>query len=397
MKKVYLLGIFIAILLLAVGPAYAASQPRVIVSGFSINDGPAVGKNFVLSLNLTNVGSICARTIITSVQANSPFIMRGVSSVESGDLCWNANKMVDIPLRVDPTATGGFYQITVTNSYEDTLFMQYSHTDIINVFVNGTPDIHAHITGASPVEIYAGDTALLMVTIQNDGSFQAQALNATMTADSPLMVDWSKSFASISVLNAKQSTVADFSVEIPRNANAESYPLHLSVQYLDENLVSQAKNFDFSLSPKKKALFETSDFGSDGFYANGNSKILRLNLKNTGSDSANKIKIKLQPQFPFSTDGSSRYIESLEPGKSVPVEFIIDVDKDATIGTYNLNLLLDFEDAQGKKISETATSALTVQEKGIFRSVFIDYWFVWVVLILAVLLVFRSKMHKKKK
>lgn len=399
-KQMFILSLVIVLLFTEMIASEAQIRPNLIVSGFSIKDGSAtVGKDFTLSLIIKNIEpAACANTITTSIRANYPFILKGITAIPAGDLCKGASAVVDFPMKIDPTASGGSYQLTVTNDYETTTLAQFSSSDTINLFINGTPEIKANIVGSSPLDIYPGDTATLTVNIENAGTFRAQSLNANLKADTPIEVTWSKSFSSLGLLDAKQSRTADFSVEVPKDAKANDYNLNLEVQYLDENLASQTRNFPLMLHVKEKAAFETSDAGADTLFANDNSKTVRLLLKNTGTDAARKIKASILPRFPFSTDGSLRYIDIIEPGKAVPVQFTVNVDKDATPGTYALDMLLDFEDAQGNSLQDKAKVSLTVESKGFLRAVVLDYWFIFVaILAIAAIIVRRRARAKSKK
>lgn len=396
MKNKILLVVCV-LLLSAALPVYADLKPNVVVSGFGAEEGSAeVGKEFTLFVNLINIEpSACAKAATVSLESGFPFIMEGVSTVYAGDLCLG-NKTAYFPLKVDSTASGGFYQIKINNNYQSATFTQYSSSYTINVYVNGTPDIKAYITNSEPLDIYPGDTAKLEVTVENNGGFRAESLNAVMKAGKPLEAKWSKSLNSIGVLEPKQSRVMEFAVEVPKDAEAKAYPLIIYLSYDDENKARQSKELNLTLNVKKKAKFETSDSGSSSLYQNQNSRRARILLKNTGTDAARKIRAKIIPQFPFSTDGSMRYIELLETGKSEPVEFSVDIDKDATPGKYVLDMLLDFEDAQGKKFQDTAEVVLAVKPKGFFRMVFIDYWFLWLVAAVVAFIAGRKRMGKKK-
>jgi hypothetical protein len=397
MKMSKILTVLVFILVLMVFSNGAAAYPRIAVASFSSQNGnPEVGKDFVLSIDLSNMDKDCALDVATNIQVRSPFILQGISSVRTNSICQNQSTRINIPLKIDPSAVGGTYQITVTNTYESTVYAEYSSSDVINVFVQGSPDINAYITNSNPVDVYPGDTALLTVTLENDGTFQAQQVTANLTANSPLIVKWSNNFATIGVIDARQSKNVAFSIEVPKNAKIQDYPLHLEMMYFNEQRVQIVKDFSFIFHIKKKALFETTDDGSDGLFPNENGRVVRVMLKNTGSDVAKQIKVRMQPQFPFSTDGSVRYIETLNPGQSVPVNFVVNVDKDGTVGTYGLDMLLAYEDEQGKELQDTAIVSLNLQSKNIFRSVFLDYWFLWVLAIVIAIIIIRRRKPKKK-
>ncbi len=391
----------VALLLPLLGTsAHAALQPNIIVTGFKVVDGQAaVGKTFTLELTLENTEpSACAQAITTSVQSGPPFIMDGVSTLPAGGLCAGTTKTVDFPMKVDPTATGGFYQLTVTNQFETSLLSQFSSTSVLNVFVAGTPDLTASVTDSSPIDVYPGDTATVTVNYQNDGGFDAQAVTADVAVDAPLVAKWADSFAALGTIAARQSKTAQVTIEVPKDAAAKDYPMTVTIHYLDENLTQRTVTQTLTFHVKAKALFETTDAGSDALYANYNSRMVRLLVKNTGTDTAYELKLKMLPQYPFSTDGSVRYIGSLAPGETAPVDFTVDIDKDGTPGTYGLTMLVDYQDAQGKNLQDDTTVVrLTVLQKSFFRAVFIDYWPFWIAGLVIVLLVARKRMKGKKK
>ena len=377
-------------------PVAADSKPTIIVSSFSIKEGGAyVGKDFTLSVHLMNTEPArCANTLTTRVSAGFPFINNGVNTFYSGDLCYPDSTVVDIPMRVDPTANGGFYQIDLNSNYETSTGVQFTSSNTINLFVNGTPELNAHVINSDPIDIYAGDTGILTVSIENNGNFQAESLTAVLTAPAPLAVKWSKSLNSISLLASRSSKAVDFAVEVPKNAEARTYPIMLTVTYLDENKEVQTATFTLPFGVKPRAGFEAAHGGSDSFYANQAGKTVRLVVKNTGTDAALKARVKLVPAFPFSTDGSVRYVDQIKAGSSAPVDFSVNIDKNAKPGSYVLDLVVDYEDAQGKKLQDTTQAALVVKPKNFVRAVFLDYIVLWLIAGAVVLLIARKRSRK---
>src|SRR5512140_1620488 len=127
MRKSIIL-IFVGVLMISMSLVSAQVKPNVIVSGYSVKEGAAeVGKDFTLLVTLSNIEpGACARTVSATVQASSPFILNGVSTIPAGDICSNQTVTISIPMKIDPTATGGFYQLTINTNYETTLLAQYS-------------------------------------------------------------------------------------------------------------------------------------------------------------------------------------------------------------------------------------------------------------------------------
>ncbi len=378
-------------------PAMAISRPNIVVSSYGIENGPiTAGKDFLLVVNLTNVEpTLCARAVTSALEVSYPFVMRGLSTIVIGDLCDTGRATVKFPVRVDPSATAGTYPIKIVSNYESITFVQFSSTSTINLYIEGGPKIRAVITDSQPLDIYPGDVATITFTVENSGDFQARAITGTLSASDPIEVKWSKSTSLIPQLNPHQSGTMQFAFEVPKNAEAIPYPLKLELQYIDENSMSHTNSFTYKLEVSPKAMFNAVDEGSEKFYSNQDGRVLKLGIQNIGTETAHEIKVRLLPQFPFSLDASSRYIEEIQVGQREPVEFSVNIDKDATPGTYVMDVLLDFEDSQGVKFQDTAKVVLSVGEKSVIRGVFADYWLVWVIVAIVVIVIVGRRLTKK--
>lgn len=393
MKKIA----FILLLVLLALPAYASIKPDVVVSAFNFKGDPYVGKNFTLSVTLSNLETTaCAKQVSSSIVSGFPFINSGIGTISVGDICYGNNVNVDFPLKIDPTAVGGSYQLKINSDYQTTTFVQYSTSSPITIFVAGSPKIDAHITGSEPIDIYPGDTATITLTVDNSGDFRATSVSATMTANSPIDVKAAKSYSFMGQIDPKQSKSAQFTLGVPKDAKAIDYPVVFIVGYVDEKNTMQQKTFNLILHVKKKAMFEVVS-SELSLYPNANSEQIQVQIKNTGTDAARRVKVRVIPQFPFSTDGSIKYIDILEPNKSAPVDFTINTDKDATKGQYSLDVLLDFEDAQGKEMQDTTKLVLGIKPKTVLMSVFIDFWFLWGLLLIIIIVNIVKRFKKKPK
>ena len=72
------------------------------------------------------------------------------------------------------------------------------------------------------------------------------------------------------------------------------------------------------------------------------------------------------------------------------------MDKDATPGKYTLDMHVDFEDVQGKKLQDTTQVVLDLKSKDFFRSVFADFWYLWLVAAALATMMLRKKSRTKK-
>lgn len=384
-KALFAFGLVFSLLLVV--SVQAATRPIITILSYNTDTSITAGGIFNLNINLADQGSLCGIGTTVSVQAGYPFITTGVSSTSPVAVCNQTT--VTIPLKIDPTTAGGSYPLTLVIGYSDWSNNFYSTSSTISLAVGGTPNLNANIVSSNPVDIYQGNTATITVLLENDGTYEAQSIRGTLYSNSSAEVSSSASFMYLSSLDSQGSANANFAVDIPKDSNTTQYPLILALQYLDQNRELETKNISLVLNTKKKAIFDvTTSPKSQGLYPNYNGRIVRLNVTNIGTDVANQMKVSIMPQFPFTSDGSVKYIDELTTGNSNILEFVVDVDKDATPGNYGVDLIFNYKDKEGNTLQDVETANLTVKSKSIFRAVFVDYWVIWVILILAAAIFF---------
>ena len=374
----------------------AATRPIITILDYKTSNEPSPGGFFNLKLDLANEGSLCATGTTVSISAGFPIITTNTASSIPVTICNPTT--VSIPLRIDPTAIGGSYPLALVISYSDWSNNFYSSTNTISLLINGTPDLNANIVSSNPIDVYPGDTAIINVLVQNSGTFKAQTIKGTLYSNSEAIVKPTSSFMYLSSLDALQSSSVNFAIDIPKDSKSADYPLTLDLQYLDENRDLITKNLSIDFSIKKKAIFILTDANSQDLYPNYQGRKIILNIKNIGTENARQIKVNIAPQFPFTTDGSVRYIDSLSPGETKTAEFIIDVYKSADPGNYGVDLIFDYKDKQGNSLQDIETTFVTVKSKNLFRTYIIDYWVVWIIaIIVLIIIIIRSLLFSRKK
>lgn len=395
-KKVILTAFSCMLVFALLGLAQAS--PILSVSDYRTDPTPTIGKSFDLKIELSNDGDSCANSVTITPQISLPFTSDKVLTSDPVDICADDKETIEIPLIVDSSASGGSYSIPLLIVYTDEQNAPHSFTSSVTVFISGNSNLNAHIIQSNPLKIYPGNTATISVLIENDGTFEAQDINGVLSVDSPLTIIPNQNFAFISSLKPKQSATAVFSIEIPKNVQAQSYPMHLTLSYT-ENGNAKTKEIDLILNVEKKALFQASNIGETSgstLYPNSLGKTVNLRLTNIGTATANQIKIQLQPQFPFTTDGSIRYIDTLSQGESQDVQFVVNVDKSATVGTYALDLVIYYKDDQGNILQDTTTTSITVTKENLLKKIFVDYWYLWLIALIVVIFILVRFLRKKQ-
>ena len=388
--------LFACAMLLLSGSAFASINPKVQLLNYTLSEVPAQpGQTVALTLHFKSMeADNCAESFSVTLTVGYPLSILGSDTQYVSLLCAqdpDSKGDVTFYLPVDNLATSGTYPVSVASAYEKR-FTKLTGSNTVNVQVGGEPSFNASVTSSQPVDIYAGDSAKVAVTFQNTGSSMVQSARATATSRG-IEVKWAGQTTDLGSIAARGSATAYFNVEAPKNITAGSYPLDVVISYTSENKSMGNTSFEFMVPVSPKADFAAAS--SSPTLASGEKREVAITLSNTGSQEAKKLKVRIKPMFPFSTDGTVRYLDSLPSGASTNITYLLTVDKDATAGNQLLSFQVDFEDPQGKQMSDTADFALSVRALTIVDQLS-AVWYVWVVLGLVILYMASKRIGKKK-
>ncbi|MFA6489547.1 MAG: NEW3 domain-containing protein [Candidatus Micrarchaeia archaeon] len=379
------------------GLGFASVNPKLQLLNATLSETPAQpGHVLALSLHIKSMESDnCAERVAVQVAVSYPLSVRGADTQYVELLCSrdsDSKGTFTFYLPVDNLATSGTYPVSVSTTYEKK-FTKLSESNTVNVQVGGVPSFAASVAASSPVDIYPGDTAQVTVAFQNTGPSPAQSAFASAESRG-VQVKWAGQTQSIGQVLARGSANAVFTIEAPKDLEAGTYPLNVKLAYSDQYGNNGTKGFTFYVPVKPKA-----DFVADASSANllpGQKKEVSVALTNTGKQEARKVEVRIRPIYPFSTDGTVRYIESLQPGETVNLTYVITVDKDATSGGQLVGTIVNFEDPQGRKFSDTADFAMPVRMPTLVEEL-VAYWYLVAAGVLAVAFAVSKKMGGKKK
>ncbi|MCX6772440.1 MAG: NEW3 domain-containing protein [Candidatus Micrarchaeota archaeon] len=396
MKIMKMFGVFALLLLLGSGLANASVNPRVQLVNYSLSETPAQpGHVLALTLHLKSMESDnCAEQLQVQVAVSYPLSLRGSDTQYNDLLCYqdpDSAGTFTFYLPVDNLATSGTYPVSVGISYKKR-FTQLTGSNTLNIQVGGAPSFAASVASSNPIDIYPGDSAQVTVTFQNTGA--SSVTSARASADSSgIQVKWAGQTQDIGSIAARGSGSATFNIEAPKNMPAGNYPLNMHLAYTSEDRSAGYTDFSFTVPIKPKADFAAT--AADPLLP-GEKKEVNIAITNTGSQEADMVQVRIRPLFPFSTDGTVRYIPALKPGETQNLTYVITVDKDATPGNQLLGFLVNFEDPQGKKFADTTDFSMSVRSPN-FQDDLLSYWYVVVIAVLAIAFIARKRMTTGKK
>lgn len=376
----------------------ASINPKLQLMNYSISEVPAL-PGHVLNLTLA-IRSMepdnCAQRVAMQISTSYPFSVEGPDTqYKEGELCYRDPESAgtfSFLIPVDNLAQSGTYQVSVLTTYEKR-YSKFSESNTINIRVGGSPSFIASVQSSSPTDIYAGDDAQVTIKFQNTGSTVVKSARASATS-SGIKVKWAGKSQAIGQVSAYGSATATFGIEAAKDLAPGDYPLNVVLEYLGEDSQNGTTTFHFIVPVKERAEFAVS--GQSGQVLNsGVQEDAIITVANSGTEEARKIKVRIKPLFPFSTDGTVRYIESLKPGESQNLTYAVTVDKDATAGAQMLSLVFDFENPKGEKFSDTADFALDVRVRPLYDEL-MQYWYVFAIAFVLAMAYVVKNMAKKK-
>ena len=390
--------LIMALMIALTGISFASVNPKLQLVNYSISEVPAQPGH---SVNLTLVFKSlewdnCAEQTNIQIAVSYPLSLIGPDTHYLGDLCLSdpdSKSTTSFILPVDPLAQTGTYQVLVSSNYQQR-FAKFADSNTLNIRVGGAPSFTASVISSKPVDIYPGDTAYITVVFQNNGSGRAESARVVFTASDGVEIKWAGQAQELGQIAARASATATFAIETAKFLVPGNYKLYATLDYASEDKSNGNASFAFDLPILNKAEFTV--IPADGQdMPSGNDVTVLITLTNTGHDIAMKVKAKIKPTFPFSTDGTMRYVDSLKPGESADLTFVIHVDKDATAGKQLLSMLVDYENPDGNILSDSMDFSLNVKQTSIVDRL-AELWYIGAAILVIVLFaMFRRRPRKQ--
>ncbi len=367
--------IFFAVAMELSSFAFAAINPKIQLQNYTLSEFPAQpGHIATLTLFLKETEwDYCADRVSVQLSMSYPLSIAGPDTQYVDRLCNNdsGKGIISFLIPVDPLAQSGTYQISMVTRYEKR-FDKLSESNTLNIRVGGSPSFVASVLSSDPIDIYPGDSASVTFAFQNNGSTTVKSARAMLSTSDGVETKWASQTQELGTIQPRGSASAKFYIEAGKDTKPGSYKMSLVLDYVSEDDKNSTASFSFGLPIKPKAEFEVT---SSARLTSDESKEAVLLVKNTGYEEAKNIKVRIKPIFPFSTDGTVRLIDSLKPGETKDLLYVVHVDKDATVGSQLLTLLFDFEGPTGKKFSDSADFSFTVVQKTLEEQL-MGYWYV---------------------
>jgi len=274
-----------------------------------------------------------------------------VATKRVGSLAPGASQIVQYRLFVQDNAFKGSHIIEAMvmfdgGSFKKDLSIEVTDKDYKEVDLT-VGDIESEPARIKPDD----DNVKIDITILNLGDGRAQGVVAELSA-LPQGVTTSESYSGTSLLGnieADGTAVATFYLDIDKETIPKEYQTTIKVSYKykpdeeENDFVFEEKSIPLRLAIKPIPLYEITDVAitPESLTAGDDNVELKLTIQNVGDEEGESVRVKafLKSEQPFSFEKSSDFVApSLEPGESGQATLVFDIDDDAALQDYYLDL-----------------------------------------------------------
>jgi hypothetical protein len=135
-----------------------------------------------------------------------------------------------------------------------------------------------------------------------------------------------------------------YKVSVSKTAERQTYPVDVSVVYQNsEGDFVSSRSDTVGVPVGGKVDFEIVSQAPE--MNPGNKKVLAVTFKNTGETPVYSAQARISAVDPFTSNDDIAYLGDLEPGQTADANFVVSVDRAATIKEYALDSEIRYRDA----------------------------------------------------
>jgi hypothetical protein len=321
------------------------------------------------------------------------FQFQGVAStpaLDAGTIQPYTSSMIPVSFKFYKNATIG--TISALASYSDSQGNNFSETIPLNVnFELKQPEFQVESISSTPSNVYPNNYASLNVLLYNNGDVDLKNVNLYITSGN---VQIQKLSQQIFLGDVPSKTSQNFQISFytPKNSvsGSQFFTVNATFDYYNQTTYQV---FQVPLEIKPIALFKAETFQPNIYPGESNANVI-VQITNIGSDDARNLIITTNPNFPFTTDAGTRYIQDLKPGQSQNISFSVSASSTSAPGSYQLEVDYQFKDAQQNTQTDYNNIPLSISGMSLTQLIGNYYWIIIVIVIIAI--IYFARMRKKK-
>jgi len=316
-----------------------------------------------LVVTVGNTGTVDAKNVRVTLKgfaADGIHIDKGLD-VQAIDLIEaKKERLTYFYLKPSNRAKSGEYQLEAEITYIDEIGAEYKRSSYIYLPVEGTDTKSIDMEFANlttPDRIEAGQTFVISTEIANKSLVEAEYVDVSV--DYPTgIVPVSKPKIILRDFKSQSTQLVSFELQALEDLKTNHYPINILATYSAEGDDSEATVKEYaginvdgrSGLGRPKILIEDYSFDGDTVMA-GEEFDLNLRFFNTSSDDLVKnIKVSVSSDdgvFSPVDSSSSFFIERIGKQDYMDYALKLETKRDAQVKTYNLKLIMEYEDGEG--------------------------------------------------
>jgi len=219
------------------------------------------------------------------------------------------------------------------------------------------------VSGISTEEVNVGTEGYLTLSLKNAGSVDATSAVAKIarSGTSPII----PTDAAVYIGDFPSGEIIDcrFKVSVSRDAEAETYPLQVYLEYEDdEGTVRSTERRTVGIPVGGKVDLVVSRVRAD--LSPGDRNIIEVTYMNRGDTTAYRAQSRISAVDPFTSSDDTAYLGDIHPGEEVVARYSVSVDRGATVKAYGLDTEIRYRDAlDNTVISDTMKAEVMLSER----------------------------------
>ena len=309
--------------------------------------GITPGQTSQISMDVMNSGYGTARNITIYALNASNFSTVGTKVFSLGSLAAGQSASLEADYLVGSHILNGTYSLPLRAVYYSDEGQRYESTINQSISVRiQNPNIVVTILSADPQTLYSGYNQSLLLNIQNIGLGNANNVTVDTSSGSGINLLSSIHDFFIGSLAAGQSQTETLLISAGNYTGGQS-SINADISYYSDNyhfLFSKHQAINVSIAPS--SIFEISG-GSYTVVPGDTSVPIRFTITNNGNVEAQQVQLSFQSSYPVTPVTSSAYIQSLMPGQSANMTFLVSIDSHGTAGSYPVTIYESWRQPNG--------------------------------------------------
>jgi len=323
----------------------------VVIENKGLNEFKFVQTGIVDREDLPNTAK---HLIVTLENGGAPLVIKSDPQMV-GDLKGSASATAVFKLKINQDAAAGIYTLPVNLKYSYLYLaeqfgsetIQYTYKETNTTFglpLKIKPVLQITVLSIGTEHVNVGNEGYLILKVKNIGheAGQKAIIKLLRNGQSPVIPTES----SVYIGDFPVGATADcrFKVTISSNAEAKSYPLDVYVDYKNSEGDPVSSDIDtIGVPVGRKVDFNITSSQSE--VAPGEKKVIRVTFQNTGGAPAYSVQARISAVDPFTSNDDTAFLGTLNPGESAEADFVVSVDKTATVKEYGLDSEIRYRDA----------------------------------------------------